>query len=125
MEKKTNTILNNLKDSYTLVDYRNNKYMLTTPLFHRINGEPYSIFLIFNDKKITITDEGQTVARLIETVGLTEEYIVHKLSSIAKKYGCTISQENAIEIVSDEEHFNSYLNMYIHTIVSIDYALEI
>lgn len=125
MEKTAKTILENLKNSFNLIDYSNGTYMLNTPLFHRINGTPYSIFVNIDGSTITISDHGQTIERLLEQKDITEEYIAHKLSTISSKYGCRINNSNEIEIEADIEHFNMYFNMFVHTVIAIDNIMEI
>ena len=125
MEKTTNKLLESLKNSFNIVDYSNDTYLLTTPFFHRINGTPYSIFVKIDKTKVIIGDNGQTIERMLDQKDITEEYIAHKLSTIANKYGCNINEHNEIEIVSDIEHFTMYFNMFIHTLIAIDNLMEI
>ena len=125
MEKMINKLLESLKNGFNIVNYSNDTYLLTTPFFHRINGTPYSIFIRLDKNNVIIADNGQTIERLLDQKDITEEYIAHKLASIANKYGCNINEHNEIEIVSDIEHFNMYFNMFIHTLIAIDNLMEI
>ena len=124
MEKMINKLLESLKNGFNIVNYSNDTYLLTTPFFHRINGTPYSIFIRLDKNNVIIADNGQTIERLLDQKDITEEYIAHKLSNIANKYGCNINERNEIEIVSDIEHFTMYFNMFIHTLIAIDNLME-
>ena len=124
MEKMINKLLESLKNGFNIVNYSNDTYLLTTPFFHRINGTPYSIFVKLDKNKVIVGDNGQTIERLLDQKDITEEYIAHKLSNIANKYGCNINECNEIEIVSDIEHFTMYFNMFIHTLIAIDNLME-
>ncbi|MCL2246863.1 MAG: DUF1828 domain-containing protein [Lentimicrobiaceae bacterium] len=89
-----------------------NKFALSTPLF-KIEGGRYEIYLVEDNGKFYLSDEGATYQELDRIFELKEQDVVRNLKAILQQYNCHRHKENnsfRIECTPKDAHIKlSYL----------------
>ena len=124
MEKILNKAVERLQNKFNITLHETNIYRLNTPLFHRVNGDPYNIFVDTTNANILFTDLGTTMERLLDLADTTKNYTLHKIATIVEKYGCKVVDECITIAVEDIQYMDMYLNMYIHALICVDGLFE-
>ena len=124
MEKILNKALESLQNKFNITLHEKKIYRLSTPFFHKTNGDPYNIFLDTTKSNIILTDLGTTIERLLDLVDTTKSYTLHKIATIVEKYGCKVEDECITIAIEDVQYMDMYLNMYIHALICVDGLFE-
>jgi len=101
-----------LKRKISLAEIAPNKSVISFPMY-KIDGGIYKIYLISEDGKFYLSDEGATYAELDKIFELKEPDVVKNLFAILKQYGCRKHQSSnafTIECTLQDIHVKmSYL----------------
>ena len=75
-----------------------NKFAISFPMY-KIDGGLYEIFLVADNGKFFLSDEGATYAELDKIFELKEPDVIKNLIAILKQYGCRKSQTSNAFII--------------------------
>jgi hypothetical protein len=83
-----------------------NKFAISFPMY-KSDGGLYEIFLVAEDDKFYLSDEGSTYAELDKIFELGEPDVIKNLVAILKQYGCRKRQDSnafIIECMPEDVH---------------------
>lgn len=72
------------------------KYAINVPMYKVDGGGMYEIFLISDENKLYLSDEGSTYEELDRIFELTEPDVIKNLVAILRRYGCKKIGKNMI-----------------------------
>jgi hypothetical protein len=75
-----------------------NKFAISFPMY-KIDGGIYEIYLVAEDGKFYLSDEGSTYAELDKIFELKEPDVIKNLVAILKQYGCRKHQSGNAFII--------------------------
>ena len=91
-----------------------NKFAISFPMY-KIEGGLYEIFLISEESKFYLSDEGSTFKKLNEIFELSEPDVINNLVSILKQYGCK-KEGNAFRVECTPEDIHVKISYLIQAL---------
>jgi len=114
-------ILSNLSETQIVTEQITpDKYKISCPFYAKVDdGDEYEIFLISDNEKFYLSDEGATYRELDKIFELAESDVIRNLTAIMERFGCSKHSskdtENVIIIECTPKNVFSKLGHLVQT----------
>ena len=105
-----------LKNKVIVEKVSSTRYAIKVPMY-KLDGEAYEVFLLSQDEKFIISDDGVTYNELDKIFELNEPDVIKNLVAILKQYGCRKSlNDNSFIIECNPQDIHIKLSFLIQAI---------